>query len=89
MGCIHFFLSDVSFWITDDIHIKVDCHLRELAFAKMMKDKDDFQLYINLKPSWISWIYHMYNNTGDLPTMQLIDKYEISDRRRNGLEFYE
>src|SRR5688572_24331203 len=47
--------------ITDDIHIKVDRHLRELAFAKMMLSNGDFQLFINLKPSWI---YHIYNNTG-------------------------
>ncbi|CAK4836627.1 unnamed protein product [Aphanomyces euteiches] len=70
------FFADAS--ITDDIHIKVDRHLRELAFAKMMKSSGDFQLFINLKPSWI---YHMYNNTGDLPTLQLIDKYQIPPSR--------
>lgn len=64
--------------ITDDIQIKVDRQLRQLAFEKMMKAEGDFQLFINLKPSWI---YHMYNNTGDLPTLRLIDKYEIPPSR--------
>jgi EAL domain-containing protein (putative c-di-GMP-specific phosphodiesterase class I) len=70
------FFSDSD--IADENHIKVDRRLRELAFDKLMKADGDFQLFINLKPSWI---YHVFNKTGDLPTLQLIDKYDIPPSR--------
>jgi EAL domain-containing protein (putative c-di-GMP-specific phosphodiesterase class I) len=70
------FFSDSSF--NDDIHVTVDRHLRELAFVKLITSQADCQLFINLKPSWI---YHMYQRTGELPTLQLIDKYNIPASR--------
>jgi EAL domain-containing protein (putative c-di-GMP-specific phosphodiesterase class I) len=70
------FFSDAH--IAEEVHITVDRHLRELAFEKMMKSEQIFQLFINLKPSWI---YHMYQKTGELPTLQLIDQYHIRPAR--------
>ncbi|WP_258171064.1 EAL domain-containing protein [Paenibacillus sp. R14(2021)] len=59
--------------------IRVDRHLREMAFAKFSgSDPASGMLFINLKPSWIFQTYAM---TGELPTLQLMDKYNIDPRR--------
>ncbi|MDB5055780.1 MAG: hypothetical protein JWM44_3830 [Bacilli bacterium] len=70
------FFSDAT--ISRDVHISVDRQLREHAFAKLMASDADCQLFINLKPSWI---YQVYRLTGELPTLQLIDKYQIPPSR--------
>jgi EAL domain-containing protein (putative c-di-GMP-specific phosphodiesterase class I) len=64
--------------ISDDVHITIDRHLRDLAFEKISNTTGRFQLFINLKPSWI---YHTYHKTGELPTLHLIDKYDLSPSR--------
>ncbi|SDX54881.1 EAL domain, c-di-GMP-specific phosphodiesterase class I (or its enzymatically inactive variant) [Paenibacillus sp. CF384] len=59
--------------------IRVDRNLREQALAKFAAcDPEYGKLFINLKPSWI---YQTYVATGELPTLQLLDKYKIDPRR--------
>lgn len=64
--------------IPDDIHIAIDRVLRERAFAKLAQAKQDCQLFINLKPAWI---YRVYHETGQLPTLQLLEKHGLSPAR--------
>ncbi|SFT27390.1 EAL domain-containing protein [Paenibacillus sp. BC26] len=59
--------------------IRVDRNLREQALAKFAASDPEYgKLFINLKPSWI---YQTYVATGELPTLQLLDKYKIDPRR--------
>ncbi|BBH23289.1 diguanylate phosphodiesterase [Paenibacillus baekrokdamisoli] len=60
--------------------IRVDRLLREQALAKFAGGDaagGQGKLFINLKPSWI---YQTYAETGELPTLRLLDKYAIDPR---------
>ncbi|MBW7475594.1 EAL domain-containing protein [Paenibacillus oenotherae] len=61
--------------------IRVDRLLREKAMAKLAASDNGAyppMLFLNLKPSWI---YQTYSETGELPTLRLLDKYGIDPRR--------
>ncbi|QYR21611.1 EAL domain-containing protein [Paenibacillus sp. sptzw28] len=61
--------------------LRVDRLLREQALAKFAKEGPDFGqplLFLNLKPSWI---FQTYEETGELPTLRLMEKYGIDPRR--------
>lgn len=70
------FFKDES--ISDETHLIVDRVLRERAIAKLAQVRQDCQLFINLKPAWI---YRVYHETGQLPTLQMMDKYGIPPER--------
>lgn len=60
--------------------IRVDRLLREQALMKFAGDSyrsEQGKLFINLKPSWI---YQTFIETGELPTLRLLDKYHIDPR---------
>lgn len=60
--------------------IRVDRLLREQALIQFAGDNytsEQGKLFINLKPSWI---YQTYIETGELPTLRLLDKYRIDPR---------
>ncbi|WP_338553940.1 EAL domain-containing protein [Paenibacillus sp. KS-LC4] len=69
------FFGDVSISVED--HIAVDRILREQAMRKLGAENIESLLFINLKPNWI----HRYGQSGELFTLQLIDKYGIDPRR--------
>jgi EAL domain-containing protein (putative c-di-GMP-specific phosphodiesterase class I) len=82
------FFSDSSIPVEE--HVRIDSLLREQAIDKMSKLPDPPTLFINLKPSWI---YQHYKSTGELHTLQLLDKYgmhpskiciEITEEEFNG-----
>ncbi|MCD9022586.1 EAL domain-containing protein [Cohnella silvisoli] len=82
------FFSDSS--ISVEEHVRIDRLLREQAINKMSKLPDPPTLFINLKPSWI---YQHYKSTGELHTLQLLDKHgmdpskiciEITEEEFNG-----
>jgi EAL domain-containing protein (putative c-di-GMP-specific phosphodiesterase class I) len=78
-GAIHSlgpFFSDSS--IPVDEHVRIDRLLREQSFAKLSEQAEPPILFINLKPSWI---YQLYQSTGELHTLQLLDKYGIPPSR--------
>ncbi|MBW7453200.1 EAL domain-containing protein, partial [Paenibacillus sepulcri] len=61
--------------------IRVDRLLREQALAKFAADpasSDRGMLFLNLKPSWI---FQTYADTGELPTLRLLDKYGVDPGR--------
>ncbi len=66
------FFSDSSIPVEE--HVRIDRLLREQAIAKLSQLPDPPMLYINLKPSWI---YQHYKSSGELHTLQLLDKYGI------------
>ncbi|NBD27207.1 EAL domain-containing protein [Paenibacillus glycinis] len=71
------FFADKSVPMAEQI--QVDRQLREMAFAKFAAaGPDEGRLFINLKPSWI---YQTFAMTGELPTLRLLDKYDIDPRR--------
>ncbi|MCS7459517.1 EAL domain-containing protein [Paenibacillus doosanensis] len=70
-----FFQNDV---ITDEQHLHVDRILREKAIARMARAGSGAMLFLNLKPSWI---YRMYKATGELPTLQFIEKHGLDPSR--------
>ncbi|GGD96622.1 EAL domain-containing protein [Paenibacillus nasutitermitis] len=62
-------------------HIRIDRLLREQALAKFAADArlcEQGMLFLNLKPSWI---FQTYKETGELPTLRLLDKYGIDPGR--------
>ena len=60
--------------ISDEQHLIIDRILRERAFAKLAQSSLTCQLFVNLKPSWI---FTVFKNTGELPTLQLMDKFDL------------
>ncbi|WP_099517750.1 EAL domain-containing protein [Paenibacillus sp. BIHB 4019] len=69
------FFGDAAISVED--HIAVDRILREQAMRKLGAENSESLLFINLKPNWI----HRYQQSGELFTLQLIDKYGIDPRR--------
>ncbi|WP_256760556.1 EAL domain-containing protein [Cohnella sp. WQ 127256] len=67
------FFSDPT--VPVDEHVRIDRLLREQAITKLSTLSDPPMIYLNLKPSWI---YQHYKRTGELHTMQLLEKYGIS-----------
>lgn len=63
--------------VPDEDHIWVDRLLREQAFAKLGSTDNPPMLFINLKPSWI----YRYEQSGELYTLSLLDKYGIDPGR--------
>jgi len=59
-------------------HVRIDRILREQAIAKLSEEADPPLLFVNLKPSWI---YRHYKNTGELHTLQLLQKYGVDPRK--------
>ena len=70
------FFTDSS--IPFEEHVRIDRLLREQAIAKLSTLQDPPMLFVNLKPSWI---YQLYKASGDLHTLQLIDKYGVDPRK--------
>lgn len=75
------FFEDKTVPMTEQI--RVDRVLREKALAKLASAAADngyhpAMLFLNLKPSWI---YQTYKETGELPTLQLINRYGINPKR--------
>ncbi|CAG7653096.1 EAL domain-containing protein [Paenibacillus allorhizosphaerae] len=64
--------------VSDDDHMTVDRVLRDMAMARLMEKGEGAQLFINLKPSWI---YRKYKETGELPTLRLIEKNGLNPSR--------
>ncbi|WP_187274514.1 EAL domain-containing protein [Paenibacillus sp. N3.4] len=64
--------------IPEEVHLTIDRYLREDAMKQLAATDDECLLFINLKPSWI---YRTYRRTGELPTLQLIRKYQINPAR--------
>lgn len=60
-----------------DHQIRVDRMLREQALVKLSSTANPPKLFLNLKPSWI---YTTYQQTGQLPTLQLIESHQIDPR---------
>lgn len=58
-------------------HVRVDRQLREQAFGRVSGMVDPPRLFVNLKPSWI---YEQYVQTGELHTLQLLQKYGVDPR---------
>ena len=67
------FLSDAR--VPVENQMRIDRLLREEAFRKLgaVRDRQPM-LFVNLKPSWIQ---RMYRETGELYTLQLLDRYGI------------
>lgn len=57
--------------------IRVDRMLREQALMKLSGIANPPKLFLNLKPSWI---YTTYRQTGELPTLRLIESHQIDPR---------
>ncbi|BBI35373.1 EAL domain-containing protein [Cohnella abietis] len=70
------FFSDSS--VPVEQHVCVDRLLREQAISKLSTLIDPPTIYINLKPSWI---YQHYKSSGELHTLQLLDKYGINPNK--------
>ncbi|MFH5186777.1 EAL domain-containing protein [Paenibacillus sp. TAB 01] len=66
--------------IGEEQHLNVDRLLREKAIAVMaqVQKESEALLFLNLKPSWI---YRMYKKTGQLPTLQLLEKHGLDPSR--------
>lgn len=64
--------------IPEEIHLRIDRHLREQAIQRLAATADDSLLFINLKPSWI---YRTYRRTGQLPTIQFLKKHRVDPSR--------
>ncbi|CAG7645045.1 putative EAL-domain containing protein YkuI [Paenibacillus solanacearum] len=64
--------------VSDEEHLAVDRVLRDMAMARLMERGEGAQLFINLKPSWI---YRKYKETGELPTLRLIEKNGLNPSR--------
>lgn len=62
----------------DDQHLRVDRLLRSKAMAKLVEAGGDTKLFINLKPSWI---YKQFRESGELPTLRLIEQNGIDPSR--------
>ncbi|THF81730.1 EAL domain-containing protein [Cohnella fermenti] len=58
--------------------IRIDRLLREKAIAKAGTFPEPPSIFLNLKPSWI---YRHYKLTGELHTLQLLDRYGIDPSR--------
>jgi FOG: EAL domain len=58
--------------------IRVDRLLRELAVSKLGSADAPISLFLNLKPSWI---YRHYKQTGELHTLQILDRHGIDPSR--------
>lgn len=69
------FFTDAGISVAE--HVRVDRLLREQAFRKLSAMTDPPLLFVNLKPSWI---YEQYVQTGELHTLQLLQKYGIDPR---------
>lgn len=69
------FFSDTR--IPSDEHLRIDRLLREQAIAKLGTMPEPPALFINLKPSWI---YRHYQQTGELHTLRLLERYGINPR---------
>ncbi|MBN2981389.1 EAL domain-containing protein [Cohnella algarum] len=67
------FFSDERVPVEDQV--RVDRLLREQAIAKLGETAEPPFLFLNLKPSWI---YRHYHSSGELHTLQLLEKYGIS-----------
>jgi EAL domain-containing protein (putative c-di-GMP-specific phosphodiesterase class I) len=70
------FFQDPS--IDEKSHLQVDRMLREKAISTLAQSEGESLLFLNLKPSWI---YKMYRETGILPTLQLVEKYDLDPSR--------
>ncbi|RAU94925.1 EAL domain-containing protein [Paenibacillus sp. YN15] len=60
--------------IPEPIQIATDRKLRQIAFAKAVREGYGGLLFVNLKPSWI---YRSYRETGRLPTLELLTQYGL------------
>lgn len=60
--------------IPEPIQIATDRKLRQIAFAKAVREDYGGLLFVNLKPSWI---YRSYRETGRLPTLELLTQYGL------------
>lgn|GEM_PF-65612 len=58
--------------------LRIDRLVREQALAALAGCADQTRLFINLKPSWM---YRSYQETGELLTLQLLNKYKIDPSR--------
>ncbi|MFD0672906.1 EAL domain-containing protein [Cohnella sp. GCM10027633] len=70
------FFTDAGISVAE--HVRVDRLLREQALGKLSAMADPPVLFLNLKPSWI---YDQYVKTGELHTLQLLQKYGVDPRR--------
>lgn len=64
--------------IPEPIQIAADRQLRQMAFAKAVREDYGGLLFVNLKPSWI---YRSYRETGRLPTLELLMQYGLPPGR--------
>jgi len=70
------FFSDKEVSLED--HVRIDRLLREQAIVKLGSIANPPILFINLKPSWI---YRHYMETGELHTLQLLQKHGVDPGR--------
>lgn len=70
------FFQDRSF--TDSEHLQVDRIVRSRAIGRMANTDSEAKLFINIKPSWI---YRMYREKGELPTLQMIKRHGLEPSR--------
>lgn len=62
----------------DADHLRIDRLLRNEAMRRLVESDTNAKLFINLKPSWI---YRMYQETGELSTLRLIAKNGLDPSR--------
>lgn len=64
--------------IDENDHLYIDRLLREKAIARLAEMPDGCMLFVNIRPSWI---VRANNSDSPLPTLQLIDKYNVDPGR--------
>jgi len=58
--------------------MRIDRHIREQALAGLRGRDEGQRLFLNLKPSWM---HQSYEQSGELLTLQLLNKYDIDASR--------
>ena len=58
--------------------IRIDRHIREQALAMLSRSDDTSLLFLNLKPSWM---YQSFQETGELLTLRLLERYGVDPSR--------